>query len=292
VKIIHQNKFRTERIFTLKRLSIVLGIPIEILRTFSICSVDHYHPYIKTINHKQREIANPSKALKEIQERIVERILCQVPLPEEIFGGVKGKDIRKNAMIHRGQPTVVTIDLKDCFPSISFKDVYRLFREDFGYSKEVSGSLTQLTTFKRSLPQGGVASTALVNILLTPLCKRIRVIIPEENKLTLWVDDITFSGKDAQLYCQDIVHEAQMFGFRTRSRKVKVMFNNKPQLVTGTIVNRKVSVPKEKIEKYLEDYRRKINSSESTTGRVNHVSFINPTQGRRLKKRLKTRLIP
>jgi len=288
-KTILLNKFNSERIFTLKRLSIVLGIPPEVLLDFSETAVEHYHPYIQTKGAKKRKISNPSEALKAIQKKISKKILSLVPLPAEILGGRKGMSIKENAKIHLRQPEVVTIDLRDCFPSISFKTVFDLFRNDFGYSKEVSSILTKLTTYRRSLPQGGVTSGDLVNILLIPLCGKIRSIIRVGNRLSLWVDDITFSGKNVHQYCQEVVNIIQMFGYRTRSKKVKVMTNNHPQTVTGTMVNSKVSVPKKKIEIYLSDFRNKAVSDLSTSGRVIHTSFINPVQARRLKKRIAVR---
>ncbi|MFA6000470.1 MAG: reverse transcriptase family protein [Candidatus Paceibacterota bacterium] len=288
MKAILLNKFGSERIFTLNKLSVVLGIPPDILSDFSDTAEKHYHPFIMTKGTKKRKIANPSKALKAIQKRIAEKLLSLVPLPDEICGGRKGISVKDNAKIHLGQPEVVTIDLRDCFPSISFELVFDLFRNEFGYSKEVSGMLTKLTTYRRSLPQGGVTSGALVNILLIPLCGNIRSILPKESVLSMWVDDITFSGAGAHLYCQDVVKEVQMFGFRVRSKKVKVMFANQPQLVTGLVTNVKLSVPKKKIKGYIRDHQENRSNKESTVGRMNHVSFINHGQGKKLKKRINT----
>jgi len=286
VRAILLNKFHSERIFTLKELSFALGIPADVLQDISLSAEKYYHPFQKVSGTKIRKIANPSKPLKAIQKQIAEKLLSLVPLPVEICGGRKGMSIRENAKTHLGQPEVVTIDLKDCFPSISFEAVFDLFRNDFGYSKEVSGMLTKLTTYRRSLPQGGVTSGALVNILLIPLCAQIRTIITGTSKLTVWVDDITFSGKDVRKYCQEVVLTVQHFGFRTRSRKVKVMSNNQPQIVTGTVTNKKLSIPKKKIISFVNDFRNKRSNNESTIGRINYVSFVNPGQGKRLRKRI------
>jgi len=280
------NKFGTERILTIERLWRVLGVPKKVLIHVSKNATDYYDPFVKTIGDKKRKIANPNKALKSIQKRIIKTILSGVVLPDEIVGARMGSDIKKNALIHRGQPVVVTVDLRDCFPSTSWKRIFRLFREGFVFSEEVSGILTNLTTYRWSLPQGGVTSAALLNILMIPLCEKIKKILPKACNLSMWVDDITFSGECAHLYCQAVIAELQKFGYRTRSRKIKVMFGNMPQIVTGLVTNSTISVPKGKIDRYLRDYRNNGCNEETTEGRVNHVYFINANQGRRLKRRM------
>jgi len=282
------NKFGIRRILTPKQLSIEIGVPVDILLEFSKTAPKHYHPFLRKRDGKIRKIANPSKPMKAIQAKILRRLLNLVKLPDEIYGARKKRDIKQNASVHLRQRALVTIDIRDCFPSVSHKRIFRLFREEFKYSKEVASILTKLTTYRGSLPQGGVTSSMLLNILFIPLCSKIRSLtLPGNNKLTFWVDDIAFSGKKAFLLCEGVIRELQKFGFRTRSRKVKVMMSGHRQVLTGVVTNYKISVPKEKIEKYLKEARDPHAKQTTITGRLNFVKNINPIQMKRICKRLK-----
>lgn len=281
------NSFGMTRIFTLKQLSIIIGVPLIIIQEFSDTAVKHYHPYIqKKEGKKSRPIANPSRALIGIQRRIVRRILNLVSLPDEIYGARPGRNLKQNALVHLRQPVLVTIDIRDCFPSVSHTRIFRLFREEFGYSEVVARTLTKLTTFRGSLPQGAATSAMLLNILLIPLCNRVRSLHQIQGmKLSFWVDDIAISGGNANLVCQSVVRELQKFGFKTRSKKVKVMFANRPQVLTGLLTNCNVAVPKKKLQQYISDATQGVTNSATNSGRSVFLGDINKKQQKRYIKR-------
>jgi len=280
------NIFHTERIYTPRQLSVYIGVPLQIIQEFSDTAVKHYHPHKKKINGKKRVIANPSRAMLGIQRRILRKVLNLVPLPNELYGARPGRNLKQNAELHLRQPVLVTIDLRDCFPSVSYVRVFRLFREDFMFSEEVSRLLTNLTTYRGCLPQGAATSAMLLNILLIPLCNKIRG-IPQARgkKLSFWVDDIAISGTSAQLVCQPVIRELQKFGFRTRSKKVKIMFSNKRQTLTGLITNSKISVPKDKLQQYIDEASSGA-TKRTNTGRLIYLRNINKKQERRFGRRV------
>lgn len=282
------NKLGTECIYTLKHLSFAVGVPVSVLELLSSSAPTHYHPFKKVRSGKERLIANPTHPMKAVQRKIVKSLLNPVTLPDEIYGARKGRDIKQNASLHVRKRVLVTVDIKDCFPSVSHTRVFRLFREKFMYSEKVSNILTNLTTYRGSLPQGGATSAMILNILLIPLCKTIKGLKSKFGyKLSFWVDDIAISGDKAHLLCQPIIRELQKFGFRTRSKKVRVMFSHRgKQILTGLITNSKISVPKEKIQQYLSDAVGKQSGEATLAGRLNFVKSINPNQEKRIRRRI------
>lgn len=284
------NSFNLERIFTLKGLSFVLGIPEAVLINYSTNAPKHYRPFIKKMGEKRRRIANPDEPLKAIQRKINNIILNKVLLPNEMYGSVRGRNIKNNVEPHIGKRVVVTIDIRDCFPSVSYTRIFKLFREKFQYSKEVSTILTNLTTFRGTIPQGSPTSSMLLNILLIPLCNDIKLILSiNNNDLSFWVDDISFSGESVHQQIQSVIHKLQRNGFAVRKEKIKIMFSGYPQQITGLGANRKISVPKKKISKYISDMKNP-KLFRKSLGRLKFIENINPVQHRRLRKTLENRV--
>ena len=144
---------------------------------------------------KKRTIRPSKQPLKLIQQRIKNRILNNIELPQNIHGGIKKKSNITNAKPHQGNKYKFTTDLKDFYPSIKSKTVYETFL-DLGFNKQTSYYLTRLTTWKGELPQGTPTSTHISNIiflktdlLLIELCNR--------NNLTYtrYIDDLSFSSQ-------------------------------------------------------------------------------------------------
>lgn len=286
------NKYGLEPILTTKEIAVVIGVPLTVLEQFSKEVTNHYHPFKKEREGKKpRKIANPDKPLKAIQRKIVKRILEKVILPEEMNGAVKGKSLKENAAAHLKKPVVVAVDIRDCFPSVSYKKIFRLFRENFGFSEEVSSLLTKLCTYRGCLPQGAPTSSALLNIYLIPLCLKLRNHFKEDNfDITFWVDDIAFSGKKAFLHIQYVAREIQKMGLALRASKIKIMRKGSHQEVAGLTVNDIVSVPQRKLKKYLEDVNwESTEATESLLGRMNYIDTINPNQGKNFRRKLLAR---
>lgn len=280
-----------EPIYTLKHLSVFLGLPLEVLETLVVQAPKEYRPYKKEKKSGgYRTIDNPSKMLKEPQRRIKKRLLELHPLPPEIIGGVKGYGIRDYASLHIGQPEVVCFDIKNCFPTVSNRQVFRVFRENFGFSNEVSSALTKLTTYRGRLPQGSPTSNLLLNIVLIPLSKEICEICTDSNlRLSFWVDDITISGKNARAFIQDIVPIFHKYGFSLKTKKTEIMPKVVSQKTIGLIVNKKVSVRKEKYDEYIRDIYSEV-GQDKIKGRLNHLEYINENQAKRFMKFAKKRL--
>lgn len=165
-----------------------------------------------------RTINPPKQELKIIQKRINTYLVEHITMPKYAFGGVKGKDNIQNARFHKGQKYVFQTDLKDFFPLITHKMVYKMFVLN-GFSPDVASLLTKLTTFKGHLPQGSPTSTTIANLVFVPCGDEIKSIAEREGlRFTTFVDDVTISSqrdfKNVLPEIMETIQPAESRGFK------------------------------------------------------------------------------
>lgn len=267
-----------------KDLAEVLGIEYKKLRFLvyhrDVVTVDHYHRY--SVPKKRggvRSIAAPKPILKTTQRRILEEILCKLPVSEQAHGFLKGKSVVSAAAEHIGQPAlVINMDLENFFPTITFERVRGMFKA-FGYSgyiasllamlctycertpMEVRGQIKYVKTSERILPQGSPASPMITNILCEKLDKRLNGLAESFGFVyTRYADDMSFSlkekpdednknteeGKLCGLAAKIIAEE----GFKINKEKTKFLRRNNRQCITGVVVNNEeLGVPKKWVKR-------------------------------------------
>lgn len=223
-----------------------------------------------------RTIEAPSDELKKIQLWIKENILDIFNPSQYAKGFKKGVSIYDNALPHVGKKLVINIDLKDFFPSIGYKEIYKIFRY-IGYTDGVSKLLTKLcTNIQDVLPQGSPASPALSNLVSLKLDKRLsRLAKSIDADYTRYADDITFSGDDSISRYVDLIKRIiNEEGYEINEGKFRLQYSFQRQEVTGLIVNKKVSVSESKIREienaiyYCKKY-----------GVINHMKHIGCEKG-------------
>jgi RNA-directed DNA polymerase len=206
---------------------------------------------------KQRIIRPSVKRLKIIQRAIKEKILAPIPLPESIYGGIKGKSNIYNAKAHQGHKYQFTTDLQNFFPSIKHNQVYKTFIA-LGFSTHFAYWITKLTTWKCELPQGTPTSTHIANLVFFDMDKKLIPYCQEHNlTYTRYVDDLTFSSQqDFHHLLNEILDIIKSGGFNISYRKT---FYKGHQLITGiNVFNNFIDAPlkireKAKAEKLTND---------------------------------------
>ena len=196
-----------------------------------------------------RTIEAPHPILKRIQQRILRKILMQVSTHPAATAFEPGRSIRDNAIRHVGLPVVISLDIRNFFPSLKAGVVYAFFRK-LGYDVPVAVLLTRLCTLYGHLSQGAPTSPRLSNLLLLPVdCGLAAWIGTKPVVYTRYADDLTLSGaleredvSEAIGVCRAAL--ARM-GLRLNSRKTKVRRRGSRQTVTGLVVNESVRVPRE-----------------------------------------------
>jgi RNA-directed DNA polymerase len=294
---------RVSDIVSMAHVEYLLGIEQAKLIKLSHEAPRHYDPFDRRREAglgKWRHIDNPKGPLRKAQRNIQRRFLARVPLPENMFGGVKGRSIRDNGRLHARKSMVVTLDLKSCFPNISDVDVFKVFHDRLGCRGKIPGLLTRLTTFHHRLPQGAPTSTMLANLALLPLYEALNQIAAAHNlSMSFWVDDIAISGERADAALDEVIAEIQSHGHQISCKKLLIMpRNSAPQRVTGLTVNRGVSVGHKKIQSIYHEIHELASESSipdfricRVYGLIQHVEQMKLPQGRRLR-RLAEDLLP
>lgn len=259
-----------------------------ILRMSEINLNYQYHEFQIKTGLKIRTIYAPSIKLKIRQKWILQYILSNYSLPFYVHGYVKGKSIKTNAESHIGKKEILCLDLKNYFPSIPFDKIIQVFR-NLGYSNAVSTRLAQICTYKRTLPQGGVTSPMIANIVALNMDSELyNYSLKNDCVYTRYADDLTFSWNKADIKKELYPSIEQIIcnqGFRINDHKTHVMKSPYRKLVTGLVVtDSNVKVPskfKKELKKeiyYCQKYG--VSSHLQYTGREHITNFMEYLYGK------------
>lgn len=262
-----------------QQLAKALGLTIGELRWLSFhkdaAEFLHYVPFeIPKRSGGVRKIWAPRPKLKEAQRWILDNILQQLPVHGAAHGFLPERSILTNAREHTDSNTLVRMDLKDFFPTVTFVRVKGIFRKA-GYREQIATLLAMLCTEserevhemkgktyyvalgERCLPQGAPTSPALSNIVSMSMDKRISGLAAKTGwRYTRYADDLTFSlptsskkeDKPKTGYLIGGVRRiVEDEGFTVNEKKTWVARKGGRQAVTGLLVNGKGTprVPRE-----------------------------------------------
>lgn len=207
-----------------------------------------------------REIWAPRPTLKAAQRWVLRNILDQLLVHGAAHGFLAGRSIATNAAEHRDSQVLVKIDIKDFFPSVSWRRVKGVFRHA-GYPEHIATLLALLCTESprqvvqhggktfyvaladRCLPQGAPTSPALTNVLCLRLDRRLTGIAGKHGwRYSRYADDLTFSlpkGVEADIgQLLGSVHKIlKQEGFCLHPDKTHIVRPAAQQQVTGLVVN-------------------------------------------------------
>jgi len=279
----------------------------------------HYH-FLHKRNSSLRLIESPKSRLKAVQRQINWAILRHIPVHNAAHGFRYGRNCRTHAELHMERSRLFKFDLANCFHSITWRLVYRVFR-GLGYSLEISKYLTGLCTHQtrtnsdlpaqldvaqqrrvrqRHLPQGAPTSPALSNIVLCHLDKRLSGLA---NSLGMtysrYADDLAFSS-DTQRdwrFLEPLVGAICLEqGFELNYHKTQIRQSHQRQLLTGVVVNQKLNVDRryyDRLKAILTNCVRyglqSQNRDQHTDfrahllGCIAHVNALNEVKGNKLK---------
>jgi RNA-directed DNA polymerase len=245
---------------SVRHLETILGRSRSELKDLAKYAVRYYKPFPLRVKErpfariialpKKRLIDNPVDPLKAVQSRIEERLLKRLILPEHLLGGVRGKSIIDNANLHRRARCLVTIDIKNFFPSVRPSQVLSVWRNTLNCSTDVSYLLTGLTTCRGRLPQGSPTSTLIANLVLAsfdpeiqPVCQLYGV------SYSSWIDDLAFSGDSAPQIVGPVIGILMKAGFKVSHGKIKIMGPGTRKVLNKLVLGRSVTVQKEYVSR-------------------------------------------
>ncbi len=302
-----------------------IGITISELKFLSfsrnVSAVNHYRKFfISKKSGGRRLISAPMPRLRKLQYWILENILNKVAIHPAANGFTTNRSIITNAEQHIAKDVVINADVKDFFPSIHFRRVKGMFQK-LGYREKVAVILALVCTEPdtdevkidgrtyfvrkgaRVLPQGAATSPAITNILCYRLDKRLQGIANKYNfSYTRYADDISFSGNEDAITAEAITWRIKKTlrdeGFEPHPEKIRVMRKGRRQEVTGVVVNKKLSVGRDKLRQfraYLHTVRTKgadkatwknDSSVSAVTGYLNYIKMVDPKAGEKFQREL------
>lgn len=147
-------------------------------------------------NGTLREINAPKRKLRAIQAWILRNIINSLKPSEVATAFEKGKSIYHNVQPHAYNRYFLIIDLENFFPSISKNRVKILF-QTIGYNERIARKLSVLCCHNNGLPQGGVTSPSISNLIAGQMDRRL---IGYTSRIgltyTRYADDLCFSTND------------------------------------------------------------------------------------------------
>ncbi len=230
----------------------------EFVSLFADASRHYRFRKITDAKGKQREVCSTHGRLRELQDRL---LLClgRVTVADPVHGSVPGRSSVGNAKKHASPKGFVKVDIKDCFPSISHRRIYRIFCERLGCSPDVARLLTKLTTVNGKLPQGVSTSPFLAALATERLAKRLNGLAASRGgRATMYVDDGTLSGPVSVTRTLKAAKSiVQQEGFRPHPTKCVAPPPGQPKVVTGVRVDGGIDAPPgyaEEVSRLLHEY--------------------------------------
>lgn len=233
-------------IYDLKSFSNRIGLSKRILYLLSSNSKKYYSQFkIPKSNGKDyRVIDSPKYSMKLVQRWILKEVLEKLPVSSDAmaFKPGAGNGAKHNAKIHSGKLYSLVLDLENFFQSIHGSRIYYLFKS-LGYNVTISTILTNLCTLEGSLPQGGVCSPYLSNLVCIKLDKRMRGLCSKRDIVySRYADDLTFSSdnkvvlKKVYYIIKEIISDE---GFLVNEKKTRFLSPSSHKAITGITVNNK-----------------------------------------------------
>lgn len=191
--------------------------------------------------------------MRVVQYRILKEVLePYFEVPAYIYAFERDRSIPVMAQVHAGGLMVVSMDIKDYFPSIH-QDEIRELMSTRGFGEKPSRTLSELMTLGPNVPQGGLTSPKISNIIASETFgPEIKNYCDERGLcLTIYADDITISSKE-EFNASEVIHfvteSLSKYGFRVNRKKTKIMKKGSRYsrlYVCGTVVNEKVNLLRE-----------------------------------------------
>lgn len=249
-------------------------------------------------NGTSRTLWIPRPPLRPLQDKIQKEILAKVPLPSCVQGGVSKRSIITNARHHVGKSVLSTMDIQNCFPSITVQRVRKVF-EELGFSGDALSIITKLTTWEFQLPQGPPTSPAIANLALAKLDRRQLGVAKQHGFVyTRYVDDLSASGgrrlrKVRNL--QERIIKDEGFSIKPlKDGQKKLMYRERDrQQVTGLVLNEKINLSREKRKEIIGEAKAalrgkgELNASEE--GRILWLASVNDSAGASVVKLVRNR---
>lgn len=239
----------------LDKLILEVGLSRSVIENYITFADKHYNTYyLPKKSGGKRAIDCPGANLKAIQRWILKNHLNKLEVNKRASGFVEKRGIKRNAMFHLNKRYLLTIDIKNFFPSITQKQVFETLEEQLS-DRDFAIKIAKICTFKRRLPQGAPTSPALSNLVFKKLDDEIMKYCNSELiTYSRYADDMTFSSDNKhslQLAYKFVNELLYKNGFNINTKKTRYLSGKGNMSVTGVNINRGVPKVKSKLKKQI-----------------------------------------
>lgn len=248
-------------------LAQALGITVSRLRWFTYQreadTGTHYRRWsIPKRGGGARIITAPKADLKRAQRWALRNVFEKLPVHGAAHGFLPARSVGTNAVPHAGADLVLKVDLKDFFPTVTWRRVKGLLRKA-GLAEPVSTLLALLcceapreaVAFREKtlwvatgvpvLPQGAPTSPAITNAICLRMDLRLSALARKLGfTYTRYADDLTFSWRRSDgrrgplgVLMEGLKAILRSEGFALHPDKTAVMRRSTCQRITGLVVN-------------------------------------------------------
>jgi RNA-directed DNA polymerase len=189
----------------------------------------YYKPKSKT---GYREISPSVDLLKDIQNRLKDRVFSNVIFPYHILGATRKRSGVLNAKLHSGMNYHFKTDISSFFAFITYKHVNRALLQ-LGLSWQIAELITKMVTYKGHLTEGASTSSFIANLVGLEFDHEILKICEADGIIySRYVDDLVFSAN----YCfknktLEFLSILAKYGFR--NNHAKTTYKTRDINVTG-----------------------------------------------------------
>lgn len=169
---------------------------------------------------KLRHTETPVRVTRRVHNRLL-ALLSRIEVPAYLHSGTKGRTYVTNAAVHSGQEQYYCTDISNFFQSTSWHHAYLCFFNIFSCSKDISGILATICTYKGHLPTGSPISTILSFFIHRKMFDNLAVMTASINgKMTVLLDDITISADRVSSDFRNAVRrEVRQHSLRIKNKK-------------------------------------------------------------------------
>jgi hypothetical protein len=143
-----------------------------------------------------------------------------------------------NAKIHAGEVAVAKADIKKFYPSTNKAIVKSGFKKYFRMADDIAETLTNICVFEGHIPTGSPLSQSLSYFINKPVFDHINTYARARDLVfSLYVDDLTFSGKVIPKYFLDYLKQYMREQRGYLLHKFRRYNSETEKVVTGVVIN-------------------------------------------------------
>ncbi len=187
-----------------------------------------------------------------------------------LHSSLKKRSYTTNAGSHKNNKYLLTIDIQNFYPSISYEKIINFFRYDLNLEKDIAEIYTALCTcpiddfvdgnIKYGIGQGLSTSPILAYLSNYRMFDYLYELAKSENiEMTVYVDDVVFSSKKpiSQNFINKLFGIVKRNGLKIKKSKVKLYGPNNTKKITGLCITKggQLKVPNSKHEEVKIQYQ-------------------------------------